>query len=75
MGLIAATLIRKPRVPRECATCGRMTDGPVLRLYGAAHRGDPPYVLWVSPSCNQWQHPKITKALNRRPGGHALTGA
>lgn len=65
--LISAGVVRAPRGPRRCGTCGRPATGPVLRLYGAAHEGDPPYVLWVHPGCIDagWakQEPRLRAAL------------
>ena len=45
--------------------CGKLIlTGPQIRLYGAAHKTDPPYVMYVHPQCvDATGEPKINKAL------------
>ena len=47
--IISAKLIKNPRNERDCDNCGRAITGSHLRLYGSAHTGDKPYVLFVHP--------------------------
>ena len=61
--IIQARLITRPRRTRYCAHCRRLITGAVLRLYGCGETGDPPYVLWLHPACNQDDDPKIQAAL------------
>lgn len=49
--IVSAKYIFRPRVVRICAVCEQKIDGMQIRLYGAAHRGDPLYVVYTHPSC------------------------
>ena len=49
--LISAKIIKKPRARRQCELCQRRIVGETLRLYGSAHREDPPYVMYIHPDC------------------------
>lgn len=60
--LISANIIKKPRARRICGTCHKAIEGPTLRLYGAAESSDPPWPLYIHPSCTTWDHPKVLKA-------------
>ncbi len=66
--LISAKAIRKPRTFVLCDQCGESIYGPHLRLYGAAHEGDRPYVIRLHPDCTQWEDPKILAAKLARAG-------
>lgn len=59
--LIAAIIIRKPRVQRRCDGCHEMIEGLTLRLYGSGDR-EPPTVLYLHPQCTEWKHPKVIAA-------------
>lgn len=63
--IISAKVIQKPRVPRKCWRCEQeMFNGPILRLYGAALAGDPPYVVYEHPDCvPDLSEPKIAAAM------------
>lgn len=66
--IISAKLIKKSRVLRRCESCSRKIEpgSQVLRLYGMAHKGDFPYVIYVHPyQCNYMDRsdPKIMEAL------------
>ena len=68
MGVISAKIIKKPRLARSCNNYGcqkvlspRM---PIVRLYGSACEGDPPYTLYLCVKCAAKQSdPKIIKAM------------
>jgi len=47
--IISARIIRKPRKIRKCDQCGGLITSQVLRLFGCAETGDPPYVLYLHP--------------------------
>lgn len=49
--IISATPVKRPRRLRWCATCNLPTRMYCVRLYGAAHRGDPPYVIYQCLEC------------------------
>ena len=50
--VISASIIWKPRKEWHCDECGRdQIEGPAVRLYGAAHLVDPPYVIKLHPKC------------------------
>lgn len=49
--IISATPIRRPRRLRWCASCNLPTRFDCVRLYGAAERGDPPYVIYQCLEC------------------------
>jgi hypothetical protein len=49
--IISAKIIKNPRKIRDCASCNKAILGEQLRLYGAAHTCDQPYVLYVHPNC------------------------
>lgn len=65
MSAISATVVNQPRKVRVCDNpgCARQM-GPHVRLYGAAHEGDPKYVLRICPWCAvRSQDPKVQAAL------------
>jgi hypothetical protein len=49
--LISAKLIKNPKIRRICSSCEIYIYGEQLRLYGAAHSGDPPYTTYVHKEC------------------------
>lgn len=49
--LISVKVIKKPRLNNWCDDCRKVKAGPMLRLYGSAYRGDPPYALYQCPEC------------------------
>lgn len=49
--MIISARIVKPRKVRRCEHCGGMIVTRALRVYGAAERWDPPYVVWLHPDC------------------------
>ncbi len=51
MRVISARLIRKPRKCRFCDGCDGRHEirGQVVRCYGYACHGDPPWVMWLCP--------------------------
>jgi hypothetical protein len=50
--IISASIIWKPRKKWHCDECGKdQIEGPAVRLYGAAHHGDPPYIIKLHPMC------------------------
>ena len=60
--LISAKVVKRPRNPWRCCSCerffmsrlyrpGERLTGPKVRFYGAAHQGDPPYVLESCVPC------------------------
>jgi hypothetical protein len=67
MCTISAKIILKPRTEKWCCQCETKLypKEPRLRLYGMAHRGDPPYVLHCHISCAEVcvDDPKIAGAL------------
>ena len=63
--LISATLIMKSKKNRICTHCRKEISGKTLRLYGAACKGDPPYVMFLHPECTKDKHPKILEALEK----------
>ena len=71
MSTISAKIIFKPRKEFRCGSCNKFLrkGNPHLRLYGAAHWSDPPYVLRCCFSCAQYYtDPKIvevTEAYNQ----------
>lgn len=62
--IISAKIIRSPRKLRGCNTCHRAMHEAQVRLYGAAHESDPPYVIYECISC-AWESPDVVKALNK----------
>jgi hypothetical protein len=60
--MIISAKIITPRSFRRCCWCGGIITRSALRLYGAAERGDPPYVVYMHPSCTQDNDPKIVRA-------------
>ena len=60
--MIISAKIVKPRRFRTCETCGGMVVTRALRLFGAAHEGDKPHVIWLHPECTEHNDPKILKA-------------
>ena len=68
--IISAKLIRNPRKPRHCESCHQQIDGPILRLYGYACDGDPPYVIYLHPKrpcVGDPIDPKIKKVFTFQP--------
>ena len=64
--LISAEVIKNPKTYQYCATCNMtlIKGEPRLRLYGAAHRGDPPYVIYSHFACALMDpHKKIREAI------------
>ena len=67
--IISAKVIKNPRVKRRCERCLEFIEGSQLRLYGAAHDGEPLYVIFVHPSYDCMGYPvsygdrKIEKAM------------
>jgi hypothetical protein len=49
--LISARVIKHPRKQRRCENCEKWMNGEQVRLYGAAEKQDPPYVIYVHPEC------------------------
>jgi len=47
---------------RTCEVCEGMIVTKAMRLYGAAEKGDKPYVIWLHPECTEYNDPKILKA-------------
>jgi hypothetical protein len=60
--IISARMV-KPRKVRRCEHCGGMIVTRALRVYGAAERWDPPYVVWLHPDCCESSDRKIQAAL------------
>ena len=60
--IISASVILKPRVIRRCESCRKEIAGPTLRLYGSAHRGDSPYVIYLHPECTESDERQIMYA-------------
>lgn len=54
--LISARVTWQPKKGRYCDECGRRIYGAHIRLYGAAHCGDPPYNLYSHPGCFHPSH-------------------
>lgn len=48
---ISRTIIEKPRKARRCDYCHKAIQGRTVRLYGMAEQGDPPYAMFLHPSC------------------------
>jgi hypothetical protein len=61
--IISAKIVYAPRKPRQCPECFKAIEGPTLRLYGCAYRGDPKYCIYLHPTCDKSHDPKIVKAL------------
>ena len=65
--LISAKIIKNPHKRWTCDECEHLIIGPVLRLYGAAHSGEKPYVLRLHPDCIHvdWKkrEPKLVVAM------------
>ena len=58
MPVIARSTVQKPRKRRWCSAlgCGRAIEGSARRLYGYANVGDPKFVLWLHPECDdKWK--------------------
>jgi hypothetical protein len=51
--IISAAIIKNPRRLRWCATCNLPARFNPMRLYGAANRGEPPYVIHLCEECAQ----------------------
>lgn len=51
MPCISANIILRPRKRRICPTCSKPIIGKTARLYGNAHQGDPPWVIYLHPEC------------------------
>jgi len=49
--IISANIVRCPRRLRWCATCNLPARFNPMRLYGAANRGEPPYVIYLCGEC------------------------
>ena len=49
--IISAKLIKKSKTLRKCEECGHYLEpgSSILRLYGMAEQGDPPYVIFLHP--------------------------
>jgi hypothetical protein len=67
---ISAKVIMKTRVELRCADCKKSipTGSMVLRCYGAAHNGDPPYAIYEHISHvleDGTSDPKVAGALSR----------
>lgn len=65
--IISAKIIRKPRKTRHCSHCLKPIKWQAMRLYGAAHAGDKPYVLWLHSDCVGSDDPKVAKAKEALP--------
>ena len=61
--VIAASIIKKPRAIRKCYECGKIIQGPTLRIFGAAFYGDSPYAVYMHPECNIFRHEMVTDAI------------
>ena len=48
---ISDKLIAKPRKQHYCDDCRQAIVGAHRRLYGAAEKGDPPYVIRICLAC------------------------
>jgi len=59
--IISATIIHHPRVARRCDSCGEPLTKTV-RLYGYAHHGDEPYVLYLDEGCAKLD-PEVKRKL------------
>jgi len=59
--IISAWIVQRPRKVRKCCDCGKLIDGPQLRLYGYAETGDKPYPVWLHPECDK--DPEVKKKL------------
>jgi len=63
--IISAKVIKKPRTKRLCSSGGDEIDGSHVRLYGAAHKGDKPYVIYECVRCaRRAKDIKIREALS-----------
>ena len=67
--IISATCIKKSKTRRVCESCLAVLRGPHIRFYGAAERGDPPYVIYLCCECvgtgeNERETAKIDKAVD-----------
>jgi len=73
--IISAKLIKKSRTLRKCEECGDQIEvgSSLLRLYGMATDGDPPYVIFIHPEGCKYgvrTDPKILAALAPKPQSH-----
>jgi hypothetical protein len=60
--IINADRYTKPKKRRYCEACNGVIDGPFVRVYGMAERGDKPYPLFYCDPC--WQGPLCSWARN-----------
>jgi len=60
--IISARIVKPGAKARRCEHCGAAIYGNALWLYGAAHHGDKPYVIWIHPECTDFQDPTILRA-------------
>ncbi|MFA5186751.1 MAG: hypothetical protein WC551_09765 [Patescibacteria group bacterium] len=63
--IISARVINNPIIQRTCEFCDQAIDGPQLRLYGAAEKRDPPFVVYRHLNCPHGDDPKIEKAIEK----------
>jgi hypothetical protein len=46
MPTISRKVIERPRIVRRCSRCREVIEGATARLYGYAHEGEKPYVIY-----------------------------
>lgn len=67
MPIYSATLVKKPRIWRWCATCdGSIMPGEeTVKMFGCAEQGDPPYLLYIHRDCAYRSSEDKVRALCR----------
>jgi hypothetical protein len=59
--IISAKVINHPRKIRDCVVCTLPMNFRQVRIYGAAERSDPPYVIYTHVHCATWDKEIVRK--------------